>query len=171
MAAQNPTGRRWCFTINNPSVEQGDALARLAWNKNEEVRYIIFQFELSESGTPHVQGYVELTKSRRRGGVRSIVEDSVERQNGHYERSAGTRDQARDYCRKDDTRMTIGTPVASLRFVSLREAQTLTDLRPQRKCGTTYPRSWRPVSCRLGRTSKETGPPEAKVVVTTSRAS
>lgn len=171
MAAQNPAGRRWCFTINNPTVEQGDALARLAWNKHDDVRYIIYQFELSESGTPHVQGYVELNTNKRRKAVQSIVEDGVGRKNGHYERSAGTREQARDYCRKDDTRMTIGTPVASLRFDSLREAQTLTDLRPQRKCGTTFPLSWRPASLRPGRTTAGSGPPEVKVVVTTSRTS
>lgn len=54
----NATGRFWCFTINNP-VSQFTELP-------EGVRYLISGKEVSSTGTPHLQCYVELERARRR---------------------------------------------------------------------------------------------------------
>jgi len=49
---------------------------------------------LGENGTRHYQGYCEFPKQYRISGLKKI------HQEWHWEKRAGTRDQARDYCRK-----------------------------------------------------------------------
>lgn len=85
------THRAWCFTLNNPETND------IAWP--DCVRYAIWQRESGEAGTHHLQGYVELRKPARLSGVRDLVPRA------HWEPRRGTRDQARDYCRKQDTRV------------------------------------------------------------------
>lgn len=65
---------------------------------NPCVRYVIFQEEKGESGTKHYQGYVELSKAQRMTYLQKI-------QKGHYEVRKGSRDEARDYCRKPESRV------------------------------------------------------------------
>lgn len=45
--------RRFCFTINNPTDEDLQAVDTV------ECRYLVAGDEVGESGTPHIQGYVE----------------------------------------------------------------------------------------------------------------
>lgn len=91
------TSRHVCFTINNPTLTPEDVAERL--EKNERVRYAIFQSETGESGTPHYQGYVEYDKPQRYSFLHRLLEPC------HCERRKGTRTQARDYCRKEDSRV------------------------------------------------------------------
>ncbi len=88
----------WLFTLNNPdeTIEQfTEKLENLA-----HVRYCLWQLELGdESEILHWQGYIELNRSQRMSWLRNNISDRA-----HYERRQGTRDQARDYCRKEDTR-------------------------------------------------------------------
>jgi len=85
--------RSYCFTFNNP----GDFFSI---PEHEDVRYVIFQKEKGESGTIHIQGYVELKKTRR---IAWMQENFL--RGAHYETRRGTREQAREYCRKTDTRI------------------------------------------------------------------
>lgn len=82
--------RSWCFTLNNPSgtPEWPDA-----------VRYAIYQLERGASGTPHYQGYVEFYGPTRLRSCRELMPTA------HWEPRRGTRDEARDYCRKEDSRI------------------------------------------------------------------
>lgn len=84
--------RRWCFTLNNPETDE---------LKFPEVfvRYAIWQRERGAEGTEHLQGYIELNKPERLSFMRNVVPRA------HFEIAKGTRDQARDYCRKTDTRV------------------------------------------------------------------
>ena len=84
----------WCFTINNP---------RNALDVDLDVpcvRYAIFQIETGETGTPHYQGYVEFHRSQRMQFVKDLLGDEA-----HVEQRRGTREQAREYCRKEEGRV------------------------------------------------------------------
>jgi len=86
--------RNYCFTINNPTQtpqELYDAFEPLC-------KYLVVQKEQGLSGTVHYQGYIELNKTMRHAGLSKIVR-------AHYAARAGTREQARDYCMKEDTRI------------------------------------------------------------------
>lgn len=85
--------RNYVFTINNPSFS-ADALPVI-----EHEKYVSWQLEEGESGTRHVQGYLELTKSCRIPHIKKYLPTA------HLEARRGTREQARDYTRKDESRI------------------------------------------------------------------
>lgn len=87
----SPQSRSYCFTLNN---HESNDLPEL-----EDIRYLVYQREKGENGTEHIQGYVELSKSRTLAYVKNWLPRA------HFEIRRGTREQARDYCRKDDTRI------------------------------------------------------------------
>jgi len=87
--------RSWCFTENNPT-------GLIDWSLNdslERVRYAVYQHEVGENGTPHFQGYVEFNKPVRLSYCRTLIPGA------HWETRKGTRDQARNYAMKEETRM------------------------------------------------------------------
>lgn len=91
------TQRAYCFTVNNPTDEERLSLT----TPPEWVRYLIYQLEEGDLGTPHFQGYVEFNKPKRYAGVKKWP--ALAR--AHLERRRGTRDQARDYCKKEEGRL------------------------------------------------------------------
>lgn len=83
--------KRWCFTLNNYSEDQFEHLARMF---DDFSTIWIMGREIGESGTPHIQGYVEFEKTTRpieKIGIKEI----------HWEKTKGTRQQNLDYCCKD----------------------------------------------------------------------
>lgn len=90
--------RNWCWTLNNPNDETEDIL-RVQLGGDGAVRYAIWQLERGESGTRHLQGYLELTKVMRIAGLKQLFHPFKP----HFEKRRGTREQARDYCRKDES--------------------------------------------------------------------
>lgn len=68
------------------------------------VRYLIYQQERGESseGRIHIQGYVELLEKK---GVTFVKQAILRHPTAHLERKRGSRDQARDYCRKEAGRV------------------------------------------------------------------
>ncbi len=62
------------------------------------ISYATFQLERGKEGTEHAQVYIQFAKKLRLSGVIKVLP-------GHWEISRGTPEQARDYCRKDDTRV------------------------------------------------------------------
>lgn len=88
--------RNWVFTLNNP--ENVDELEQRCTD-DDVVRYAIWQRERGDNGTEHLQGYVELTRPCRMAQVKRILGTS----RVHLEERRGSREQARDYCRKDDS--------------------------------------------------------------------
>jgi len=89
--------RNWCFTINNPS-ESPDELIEL-FKAEKRVRYLVFQREKGDEETIHYQGYCEFSSPVKLGGVKKI------HARAHWEVRRGTREQARDYCVKEDSRI------------------------------------------------------------------
>jgi len=61
LQATSGTGKKYAyvFVLNNYTDEDVDALSD-AVNSMPEVIYLDFGFEIGESGTPHLQGQIEL---------------------------------------------------------------------------------------------------------------
>lgn len=91
--------RNWCFTLNNPTTTPNDDNSNEWWNRFTDLKYGICQLEKGESGTQHLQGYLEFSKQ--------VTPVSMQRMlPGCYQtRRLGSRTQARDYCKKDETRV------------------------------------------------------------------
>lgn len=92
------TARRYCFTLNNYTDEHCRLLMAVATGTELPVRYVLFGREVGESGTPHLQGYVEfgspvrITGAKRLLGINSL----------HLERACGTASENLTYCSKQD---------------------------------------------------------------------
>lgn len=100
-SSRNTRTKYWVFTINNPRLSDEAFVATWTTLMAADISYVSFQREVSESGTEHIQGYVAF---KRRLRMRE-----ASRQPG-FERASlrtreGTPDQARDYTRKEETRM------------------------------------------------------------------
>lgn len=86
----------WCFTINNPGVSD----VPTAWPLTtlSHIQYMIWQYEIGEEGTEHIQGYLCLFKILRFSGIKKFNAKA------HWETRGGSHFQCIAYCSKDDTR-------------------------------------------------------------------
>lgn len=87
--------RNWLFTLNNPKEEEYPE----TWNK-EHLKTILYQTEIGDNGTLHLQGYVEINNSRQMQWMKTHLNPRA-----HWERRMGSRAQAILYCSKEDTRL------------------------------------------------------------------
>lgn len=87
--AKMSKSRAWCYTLNNYTEEERDAVRALA------CQYNVFGYERGEGGTPHLQGYLHLDGPRRLSAVKKMMPRA------HLEPRKGTVDQAVEYCKKD----------------------------------------------------------------------
>lgn len=94
------SSKNWVFTINNPVPEDDPT----QW---QAVRYLVFQREIGEEGTPHLQGYVVFNSNKALTGVKKL------NARAHWEVRKGTHAQAREYCLKPETRDPSFQPVES----------------------------------------------------------
>lgn len=79
--------KAWCFTLNNYTEEEKASIDAMEDdNKRDEqgISYIIYGIEVGESGTRHLQGYIEFSKRVRLSGCRKFL------QRAHFERRRGT---------------------------------------------------------------------------------
>ena len=100
--ADDSKSRNWCFTINNPDSTKEVWLEYL---KGLKVKYVVMSDEVGESGTPHIQGYVDFINPRTFGGVVKLFNKLA-----HVEKRRGTWKQASDYCKKDGKFIEFGDP-------------------------------------------------------------
>ena len=90
--------KHWVFTWNNPTVSAAELVLTFpTWG----LTYAVFQDELGEEGTPHFQGYAEFDRRARMTSLKKLSHGATM----HWEPRYGTRDQARQYAMKDDTRV------------------------------------------------------------------
>jgi len=80
----------WCYTLNNYTLEEVEYL------KTIECKYHVFQSEVGERGTPHIQGFIQLKKKKRFNQVKELIS-----QRAHIENMKGTALEASDYCEKE----------------------------------------------------------------------
>lgn len=85
--------KNWCFTLNNPTAADEAKLNDLV---PDTVKYLIYQKEVGDNGTPHYQGYMQLKKTLRLAGVKKLLGRA------HWEKQAlgATLDDNVHYCSK-----------------------------------------------------------------------
>jgi len=80
----------YCFTLNNYEPADEESIAAI------ECQYIIFGRETGDSGTPHLQGFVQFPKP---GKTLSAMKKLIPR--AHFESTKGSIDQNIEYCSKE----------------------------------------------------------------------
>ena len=88
------TNRNWCFTLNNPKDDEYPE----SWPLSS-FKLLVYQVELAESGTLHLQGYAETVQPVRLAAMKKISPKA------HWEKRMGTRLQAVLYCVKQESRL------------------------------------------------------------------
>nr|AGG39822.1 replication-associated protein [Diporeia sp. associated circular virus] len=83
-----------CVTINNPMPEDYERLRELS----VIARYAVAANEVGESGTPHIQAYVALTRNNKKrwAGWKKALPGA------HLEVRVGSEKRASDYCKKGE---------------------------------------------------------------------
>lgn len=81
--------RSVCFTCNNYTEQQIEAIKAI------DCRYLVFGFEVGESGTPHLQGYIEFNSSLKWSTIHNKLKGC------HTEARKSTAKNAAEYCKKD----------------------------------------------------------------------
>lgn len=91
---RGPYRKRWLFTLNNYTEDEVDCLKALA---NDKCRYMVFGYEKAPTtGTPHLQGYLELLKEARM----SMMAEYCRRLHFDLKPVKGTAQENRKYCLK-----------------------------------------------------------------------
>lgn len=98
-----PQSKYWCFTLNN--YTDGEYTSIIALSSEPKCTYLVFGKESGESNTPHLQGYIELSRKTRIGGVKTLLGSP----RVHVEARRGTPKEAADYCKKEGDYFEYGT--------------------------------------------------------------
>lgn len=93
--------RRFCFTVNNYD--------KLPTEIPSEIRYLLFAEEVGEEGTPHIQGYVEVTS---KWSWNTFVKELevLFGNHPHVEQAQGTLEQQITYISKQNEPVSFGVP-------------------------------------------------------------
>lgn len=97
--------QRVCFTLNNYTEEQFEAIKRHVFV--DETAYAVIGKEKGESGTPHLQGYINFGRKNRKtfATLKSLLF------NAHIELAKGSDFDNQKYCSKDGDYYEHNTPV------------------------------------------------------------
>lgn len=93
-----PQSTNWTFTLNNYTDEDIERIKNLG----DSVRYVIAGKEVGDSGTPHLQGFVQFATRKRM----QFVKDTIGR-NPHCEVARNV-PAAIEYCKKDGDYFEVG---------------------------------------------------------------
>lgn len=94
--ARGPQSKHWVFTVNNYTC--------ILLDLPTPASYVVFQEEIGEQGTAHIQGYVQFVSKVRGSTVTKLISESF----GHGARTAaanGSDEQNRTYCTKEEGRL------------------------------------------------------------------
>lgn len=101
------SSRNWCFTLNN-YTDDDESWIQASCDEYSCVIYCIYGREIGKSGTPHLQGYIQFNKSRKRSWIKSKF---INNNRVHCEPAHGSAQSNIDYCSKEDNHPFIhGTP-------------------------------------------------------------
>lgn len=92
---------RWVFTLNNWTEEEAKYVSAIS---SKYCRYAICGKEIGESGTPHLQGYVEFKTKKR---PVSVFKDCTRI---WWKKAKGTREHNNGYCTKETFFFEVGGP-------------------------------------------------------------
>ena len=102
--------KRWCFTLNNPSLEEKESIQKILGDLREcsevsikgvDITYLIYGEE--QVTTLHYQGYLELKSKTSMSTLKRFLKRA------HWEKAKGTSKQASEYCKKDGQFEEAGT--------------------------------------------------------------
>ncbi len=92
--------RNWVFTLNNPGHgELGELVGQHGF-----ISFLLYGRERGESGTPHLQGYLECARPVGLAHLRLLPHLA----RAHFEPRRGTQSQAVNYCKKDGDWLEFG---------------------------------------------------------------
>jgi len=86
------SARNYLFTLNNYTTDELVQLSELP----SYAKYLIFGKEVGESGTPHLQGYLQLSSRRTLSWLKANFNGRA-----HFEVARGSPESNIDYCSKD----------------------------------------------------------------------
>lgn len=86
--------RNVCLTLNNYSAVEYDSIL----SASSKCKYLICAKEVGDSGTPHLQMYVEFHNPKTLNGIKKLLGSD----RFHIEARRGTAQQASDYCKYAD---------------------------------------------------------------------
>ncbi len=90
--------RNVCWTLNNPvAMVDFEPL---------QMEYLVYQEEISESGTYHFQGYCEFTKQKGKNAAKALLGGSTV----HIAPRYGTQAEAISYCKEEEKRVAHTEP-------------------------------------------------------------
>jgi hypothetical protein len=93
----------FCFTLNNYTEDELLGLKRL--ENEERICYLVCGCERGESGTPHLQGFVQFDRKISIAGIKKLFgSDRL-----HLEVRRGTPEQATEYCKKENDYFEFGS--------------------------------------------------------------
>ncbi len=104
--------RRWCFTLNNP-VLFIDYYKLI--KDTSDVRRFVYGVEVGESGTRHLQGYIEFTKAKRIGPLKIMFPTA------HWESAKGSYKQNYKYCTKENNSVESGDWTGAANVIAKKE--------------------------------------------------
>jgi hypothetical protein len=91
------SARNWVFTLNNPTDDELLRISNARIENESDIGYLVFGRETGESGTFHLQGYIQLESRKTMAWVKRLVTGD----RAHLEVARGTPQEADDYCKKD----------------------------------------------------------------------
>jgi hypothetical protein len=95
IADVNRRSRRFVWTFNNYQLQDG----LVDYIKSRKCSYLIFGKEVGESGTPHLQGYIEFGSLKTKKQVVKLFKPF---KGVYVEHAVAGSKAASDYCKKDD---------------------------------------------------------------------
>lgn len=126
-----PQCRCWCFTLNNWTEEEYEAINAL------DVTYLVVGKEVGENGTPHLQGFVQFHTVKRMRAVKEAIGKRA-----HVEPMRSNSEAAAKYCRKDSEYVEKGELVTMGARTDLKEVVLAlvdgTDPEDMLEYGATY---------------------------------
>lgn len=128
---------KWCFTVNTDARAWAEGHMEFIYNaESKTIRYICGQLENAPTtGHLHFQGYLQLKVQQRLSWIKAHINPTAR----FAVQRASLNDDARDYCRKEDTRSPGAEFIEFGQYVKGRGQRTdLTQLRDAIKNGSSH---------------------------------
>jgi len=138
-----PRTRSFVFTLNNYTEDDIKQVRQL------DFVYLIFGYEVGESNTKHLQGFIHFENALRFSTLKKLLPKA------HWEIRKGTIDQAAEYCKKDGQFEEYGEKPASQESKGAKAKETWTAILKNAEEGKhdwikeNYPKVWCNLSNRL----------------------
>jgi hypothetical protein len=163
--------RRWVFTINRPSKLETKALIEFL---EQKTHYALFECEIGESGTSHLQGYFHMKEAKTRSACKKLP--CFKR--AYLAIARGTEGQCQKYCSKDGLEMVFHqanfAPGAGARMDLKKQAAAIRDQGSSAIIGLAmedpmayvrYSTGWHRLATLIDRPRLLARPPQVTVVI------